>query len=112
MSLGLLLIFIGTQLYFVETYELTPRVTKLIKRKGGGNTGDVYEAAGDAYQTTENYYSGDNNYLTAGYSDSLSGTPVGPNKTISPPNWICWPVFFLGAVLFLHALVLPNKGSH
>ena len=112
MTLGLVLVFIGTQLYFVDTYVLTPRVSKIVNRSASKNYQDASNAAQDFY--SQNFYQNQSQsyqpYVQAGYSNNLVDS-AGPRKRLTPPKWICWPVFFLGAVFFLHGIALPSSGS-
>ena len=176
MTMGFLLIFLGTKLHLVDSYTLTPRATKFYTDRfqssgngaNGGNplTNSAYGnnyASGNNYGSSNygsgNYGSGNNYgsgtssipqynpptayggsgfnswgsypnsyssnnqnpYQTAGYQsgsnvnsylasynnsniNQASVGNLGPQKTVKPPSWICWPVLFLGAVLVIHGL--------
>ena len=109
MTIGFLLLFVGLQLNLVESYVLTPRMTEFFSDKftqdptaGFGPAGPI--ASGNGYAA------GSNPYAQASYGSatvnpasrsSFQVTPNG-NRVIQPPRWICWPVIFLGAVLFLN----------
>lgn len=110
MTVGLLLVFVGIQLYFVETYVLTPQATKIVGQKLGDTTNQAYQGANDFYNNPNGFYQ-NAGYTQDGFSNNSFGQNVaGSGKRLSPPRWICWPIFFLGAVFFLHALALPAGG--
>ncbi len=112
MTLGLVLVFIGTQLYFVDTYVLTHKASKL----AGQSASKTYDQAAGAAQNfyNQNGYQNQSGtfqpYMQTGYSNSLADSML-PRKRITPPKWICWPIFFLGAVFFLHGIALPAGGG-
>ena len=106
MTLGLVLAFVGTQLYFVDTYVLTPEATKVV--------GQADQSAKDAFQDDQAYNQSQEYYQPfrmASYSTDASMESQKPRKNLTPPKWICWPVFFLGAVFFLHGIALPVQSS-
>lgn len=134
MTTGIVLILVGIQLNLVETYVMTPRFTKFWNERFTAplyTTEDVIQDPSGriAYRapSTANP-SGYSNYpFNAGrYQDYTSGTPalqaswsqlasstkevaLGTQKQITPPSWLCWPIIFMGAVIFLHGATLGKQ---
>ena len=94
MTIGFVLIFLGIQLNLIESYELTPRFSNFLSE-----TGDA------SFPTSLNEPVNTPYYQAAFRSQpkfGSAGVTPGYLKTITPPKWICWPVLFLGTVVFLH----------
>ena len=105
MVTGFVLVFVGIQLYLVQSYVLTPRMSNFLSEQANSYgqpraTSPVANAANPnspfyqaSYQTPQQYQ-----------------LPVGPSvaKQITPPRWLCWPVLFLGAVVLLHGASKPR----
>ena len=111
MTTGLVLAFIGAQLYFIDTYVLTSQATKVI-----GQTEQSLAAEGLTTDPNQNDNFGQSSYYSpsfrqASYANTTSSVNNDSLKRISHPKWICWPVFFLGAVFFLHGLALPSSSE-
>ena len=108
MTTGLVLVFLGVQFYFAETYILTQEVSA----KMGKKDFDPDPIISD----TDQYGNAGVNFYSASYSTSLPGAVPESvaQKEISPPSWLCWPILCLGAVFFLHALSMPESsgGDH
>ena len=103
MTLGFVLIFFGIQLNLVESYELTPRFSNFLSENGGGGVMQPATNVVNTQQYNSPYYQA--SYPSnIPYSQSNLSSAPGYVKTITPPSWLCWPVLFLGAVLFLHGL--------
>lgn len=124
MTIGFLFIFAGIQLNFVESYVLTPRMTEFLSDKFSNDQAiatlpnvqldpqisqdlrnSPYQQAG--YQP--NGYSG--SIVPGQNANNIAFRPVQGNaglrsRVISPPRWLCWPVIFLGAVLFLNGALM------
>jgi hypothetical protein len=107
MTLGFVLIFVGIQLNLVETYVLTPRVSSFLSEHASSNPTDL--ANNDGLLGNNSSYNSP--YYQASYPNGSGllnrGNVAAPAifgrpKTITPPSWICWPVLFLGTVVFLH----------
>ncbi len=117
MTLGFVLVFIGIQLNLVETYVLTPRVSNFLMENAPREDPQSasYSMSGNANNPAFNspYYQASypgggslaNQQPTAGIGQTMLGTP----KSFSPPNWLCWPVLFLGTVVFLHGLSVQRE---
>ncbi|MEM7456827.1 MAG: hypothetical protein AAF456_20960 [Planctomycetota bacterium] len=127
MTIGFLLIFMGIQLNVIDSYTLTPRATQFwaeriatpeqLAAAGYTSFQNVAGAAGQYFDPSSGGYAANNGYNNpfsqAGYSNSYN-SPLAPNvggvlpfsggrKTIRTPEWVCWPVLFLGAVLCMVA---------
>ena len=109
MTIGILLLFVGLQLNLVESYVLTPRMTEFFSDKFSQDHATGYGPAGPI-ANANGYANGSSPYSQASYGSgqvspvnrsSVQLTPSG-NRVFQPPRWICWPVIFLGAVLFLN----------
>lgn len=121
MTIGFLLIFVGIQLNLVDSFVLTSEATKfwherivdpaneLVTDSGAGYPANGYGSAGQYQQQQPSpfqspYFQASwngNNPQAQGYQQqSFAGAP----KILTPPSWICWPVFFAGTVFFLHGL--------
>ena len=108
MTLGLVLAFVGSQLYFIDTYVLTPQATKWVGKADKSEL-DPLQNSNFAAQSPQDY---NRVFQQANYSQSTDQN--GQWKTlrnITHPKWICWPVFFLGAVFFLHGIALRDSSS-
>lgn len=95
MTLGFVLIFLGIQLNLVQSYELTPRFSNFLSENG---------QMSNVATTNQKFNSP---YYQASYPNVKVNQPnlfPGNVKTITPPTWLCWPVLFFGAVIFLHGL--------
>lgn len=109
MTTGFALIFIGIQLNLIESYQLTPRFTNFLSENGGGI---VTVPANNVAQPSQFSLPSQVNqqFNTPYYQASASSPPYNANlqsgatRVITPPTWLCWPVLFLGAVVFLHGL--------
>ena len=119
MAAGFVLIFIGIQLNLVETYTLTPRfsnflssqrVLRPVPNNQIFNNGINTENPNAAFQN-QNFSQNSSPFSQASFPNVNNGALLpqqrliptyGPPKVIRPPSWICWPVLFLGTVVFLH----------
>ena len=105
MTLGFVLILIGIQLNVIQSYELTPRFSNFLSENGGK------VAVAPAAPNSANVPA-DSPYYQASFSNNANpapavGNPAGTIRSITTPRWMCWPVLFLGAVVFLHGLGKP-----
>jgi hypothetical protein len=113
MTLGFVLIFVGIQLNLVESYVLTPRISSFLSEQASSNPSDLLTTGGASnrnaafnspyYQTS---YPAGGNLLNRQNTSTLG---FGAPKTIRPPSWICWPVLFLGTVVFLHGFSMKRE---
>lgn len=128
MTMGFVFIFIGIQLNLVETYVLTPRFSSFLSEHTSPQQQGYVNGAVNPNLGLVNPAVAQNNGLQNSaqnspfYQASYPGAqqvnsginplnspvrqPVLSNfaapKIVSPPSWLCWPVLFLGTVVFLH----------
>lgn len=104
LTLGFLLLLVGIKLNVIQSYQLTPSATRFwIERIEDPEV----VMRNNLYQYTQpNAYNGNNVFQQASYANVAS--PALPQKVLTPPTWICWPVFFLGAFLLLNGLAMPK----
>jgi hypothetical protein len=87
---GLVLLFLGIELLYIESVTLTPEFTMFLAKQTNHPIASLNAA-----------------------TESLipnSGTSV-PPKTINPPEWIGWSLTSLGSVLILHSLAMKKAGG-
>ena len=126
MTMGFVLIFIGIQLNLVETYVLTPRFSNFLSENGVSDPSTGHPPTiipnGMVNLNNNNQQNIRNTpYNSPYYQASFPQvqppqfSPVaslsGQAKTFSPPKWLCWPVLFLGAVLFLQGLAMQRHSD-
>lgn len=102
MTLGFVLILIGIQLHVVESYELTPRISNFLSENGGSLTSDDPLMAFQNQAHDSPYYQASSRKVTQDFPKANLAS--GGVKTIRTPRWLCWPVLFLGAVIFLNGV--------
>ena len=85
--LGVMIILIGVQLRFVQSYVLTPRATQFIEAK-------IKKAS---LQTVDSYDPYDHFLIEAAPHEQRSFTP---------PRWLGWAMISVGAVLMLHGITI------
>ena len=107
MTLGLVLIFIGIQLNLVDTYVLTPRFSNLLADYATVER-EVVAAEAPADVPSNPYYqaSYSNNNQAA---TKLGNSKLGSQKKITTPTWLCWPILFLGTVVFLNGASIKRE---
>jgi len=107
MTLGLVLIFIGIQLNLVDTYVLTPRFSNLLADHATVER-EVAALSPAPEARPSNYYraSYPNNNRTE-IKPVKSG--LGVQKKITTPTWLCWPILFLGTVVFLNGFSIRRE---
>ncbi len=95
MTNGFVLVFVGIQLNLVQSYELTPRMSNFLS-----DHGDVPANIDSAPNQRLNspYYQ--SSIPNVNYNQTVN--LAGPPKVITTPPWLCWPVLFLGTIVFLH----------
>ena len=88
---GLVLLYVGLQFRFVETFVLNDKASKFIAQKlGTGETGlNIRQAAQGLFPV----------------ASASSAT-----RSVTPPEWIGWALLSIGSVLVLHALARPKPG--
>ena len=89
-TIGLILLALGAQLRYVDSYQLTEPATRFLAEK--------FHQKPAVAQTP----------LTAFFG---TPPPIMPKKTVRPPDWIGWALLSVGAVLVLQALGMRRPGS-
>ena len=123
MTMGFVLIFIGIQLNLVETYVLTPRFSSFLSEHAspsqspGFANGTINPNSGFDPTVAQNSIQ-NSPFYQASYPGPPGNTALNglnrtaPNfaapKVVSPPNWLCWPILFLGTVVFLHGFSMSR----
>jgi hypothetical protein len=103
MTIGLLLVLIGIQLYAIETYVLTSQASEFLDQRDTSAENQPANQLARQQPFQSPFYS-------ASYAPSTGiGTANQPPKTITPPRWLCWPIGFLGSVLALHGLAMRKS---
>ena len=107
MTLGLVLIFIGIQLNLVDTYVLTPRFSNLLAdhatvEREVATLGTPVETRSSPYYRAS--YSNNNRA-----ESKLGKSGLGVQKKITTPTWLCWPILFLGTVVFLNGFSIRRE---
>ena len=86
--IGVLLLFVGAQLRWVESYVLNDKATQFLhQRMQGANA-----PPSTPLQTA-----------------MISSAPVS-RRTITPPRWLGWSLMSIGSVLILHSLAMKKPG--
>ena len=98
MTWGFVLIFLGAQLAVVDSVLLTPRVSNFLSDQGRRTEGFAAAPAGinNPFSQAGFNASSGNNRSVANASSGLGG-----QQSISPPDWLCWPI---------RLLTLPRSG--
>ena len=81
---GIVVLLLGLQLRFVDSYVLTPESTKILAERFGKN--EVQRAT------------------------AYAATTISPRKVIRPPEWAGWFMMSFGSVLILHSLAMKRSG--
>lgn len=85
---GIILLILGLQFRFVESYMLTEETSQFIAKRM------------DAQSASANPFSG------------LLSIPMPQSRrTISPPKWLGWSLISVGAILTLHSLAMRKPGG-
>jgi hypothetical protein len=98
MTLGLLLIMIGAQLYCVRSYHLTPKASTFLKQR----INEVEGTIADASESSPRFFN--TGFLTQNSARSNAAA----TSEITPPSWLKWAALFAGTVIFLQGAVLPK----
>jgi hypothetical protein len=88
--IGLVLILLGMQLRFVDTYVLNESSTKFLARQAGRT------------EVTSVWT------LPASLAASNG---MAPRKRVRPPRWIAWAMISFGGVFVLHSLAMKKPGT-
>lgn len=127
-TLGFLLVFIGIKFHMVESYFLTPKATQFwlerieeptntVQNNGFGNGN--YANYSNSYNQYSGNYLANNGIQNNPFQNASYQTPYGgqgplanrlwPQKQITTPRWLGWPVLFLGAVFVLHGAAMRRS---
>ena len=113
MTLGFVLIFIGIQLNLVETYVLTPRFSNFLAENAvhPESQSSVFPFSGNNNSSAYNspYYQASYPLTNIQQSQITGPVALGVSKSVSTPTWLCWPILFLGTVVFLHGLSVRRE---
>lgn len=82
---GLVVLAIGLQLRFVNSFVLNEKVTRWLAERAGKPTQKV----GIAF---------------------LPSQGPAPRKVVTPPEWLGWASMSVGSVLILHSLAMQRPG--
>ena len=88
--IGLVLVLLGLQLRFVDTYVLNEQSTKFLARQAGRS---------------------DATSMWALPVSLASGDGMAPRTKVRPPRWIAFAVLSVGGVLVLHSLAMKKPGA-
>ena len=105
LTIAFLLLFLGVKLRLVQSYHLTPAATQFwIERIEDPEI----VARNNLQQFVPNNRFNSNfqqaSYPTFGVNQNLAM----PQKVVTPPQWVCWPVFFLGAFMLLNGMSMSK----
>ncbi len=125
MTNGILLVLLGMQLNLVDTYVMTPKFTDFWNERFSGplfseetSVPQVAQQESSGFMSSFGFGTPQSNSLAVPTSQaSFSNDNLASNTTVSdeslkqftPPSWLCWPLIFLGAVLFLHGAALGRN---
>lgn len=83
---GMVLLLVGIQFHYVDSFVLTPKATKLLAEQ----TNHPVAAASNAME-------------------SLTGSQAMlPPKIVQPPEWLGWFLMSVGSVLVLHSWTMTK----
>ena len=89
---GLVLLFLGLQIKFVDSYVLTEDAASFVAKRLGK----------DNAQNT--------GLVTNTFASTASVGPAPQYRTFAPPAWLGWALMSVGAVLILHSLAMTKPG--
>jgi hypothetical protein len=89
--LGLVVLFLGIQLRFVESFVLNDKATKFLAERLSKD-----KPVASAIAPTLDI-------APSGSSGSL--------RTIKPPEWLGWALISVGSVLILHSMAMKKPGA-
>jgi hypothetical protein len=90
---GLIVLFVGLQFRFVESYVLNDKASRFLAQRFGSGDDASRMSIGQAF------------------SPLMPSIASGPMRTVTPPDWIGWALLSVGSVLVLHSLVMPKPGG-
>jgi hypothetical protein len=87
--IGLVLLFLGLQFKFVDSYVLTDDAAKFVAKRLGKDPGS--QNSGVVANT---------------FASAASMSPSAQSRTVEPPTWLGWALMSVGGVLILHSLAM------
>lgn len=87
--IGLIILLLGLQLRFVETYVLNERASRFLAERLPGASGESSESSGRL----------------------MPAAGPAPLRTVHPPQWLGYALMSIGAVLVLHSLAMKRPGG-
>jgi len=112
MTFGLFLIFLGIQVFLVKAYVLTPDASRFVaERFQNPDTSSRLLQANNNYSPfgQASYQSGFGSSVSGPFTQAAYSLSTPAQRSLAPPSWLCWPIFFFGAVVFLHGLALRSS---
>jgi len=91
--IGLVLLFLGLQVKFVDSYVLTEDAAKFVAKRTGKD------------KPAEN-----TSVVAQSFVSAASSSPAPHHRTVKPPAWLGWALMSIGGVLILHSLAMPRPG--
>lgn len=88
--IGLVLVLLGLQLRFVDTYVLSENSTKFLAKQVGRTDATSVWALPVSLATQGE---------------------MAPRKRVRPPRWIAWALISVGGVFVLHSLAMKKPGT-
>jgi hypothetical protein len=96
MTLGVLLMLLGVQLWCVKSYMLTPKAARFVKQR----IIEVEDAVADTSLPS---------YFNAAYAGTHYAAATGETgHSLTPPSWLKWAALFAGSVLVLQGAAIPK----
>ena len=87
--IGLVLLFLGLQIKFVDSYVLTNDAATFVAKRLGKD---------QPAQST--------GVIANSFTAAASASPAPQHRTVKPPAWLGWALMSVGAVLILHSLAM------
>ncbi|HMO14034.1 MAG TPA: hypothetical protein PKD64_13830 [Pirellulaceae bacterium] len=105
MTFGLFLILLSLQNFIIKAYILTPDASRFVAERF--EAPDV--STGGAYNNASPFYQASYRQPTFFQTSAMGASTNYQQRSIAPPGWLSWPLFFFGTVVFLHGLALPER---
>ncbi len=86
---GIVLLLLGIQFRWVETYELSEQCTTFLSKRVFKKKVEEPETASTLFQAS-------------------GPAAVGARRRLTPPDWLGWALLSAAAVLILHSFAMPK----